>query len=85
MRELVSRLIAEAQLIADEDVGRNKEMSRLGAEWLIEELERRGSPKLDEDGKVNVYATVTISLLLDDLGMNNFSSFFLLNFSPGQL
>lgn len=58
VRELVVRLIAEAKLIADEDVGRNREMSKNGADWLIEELARRGTPKLDEGGKVNVYATV---------------------------
>lgn len=64
VRDVVLKLIAEAHLIADEDVGRNKEMSRRGAEWLLEELERRGSPKLDEGGKVNVYAVSLLRLAI---------------------
>lgn len=30
-------MIKEGKLVADEDVGRNKEMSRWGAEWLERE------------------------------------------------
>jgi methylthioribose-1-phosphate isomerase len=35
IRIIAKELISEANLIADEDVGRNKEMSRYGAEWLF--------------------------------------------------
>ena len=35
-------LIAEAHLIADEDVGRNKEMSKFGGEWLVEQIKGSG-------------------------------------------
>jgi methylthioribose-1-phosphate isomerase len=35
-RIIAKELIAEGKLIADEDVGRNKEMSRHGAEWLLQ-------------------------------------------------
>jgi methylthioribose-1-phosphate isomerase len=33
-REVAKRLVDEGRLVADEDVGRNREMSRNGAEWL---------------------------------------------------
>lgn len=71
---MAGKLIAEAKLIADEDVGRNREMSKHGADWLIEELGRRGTPKLDEGGKVNVYAAVLLPLLLVINDNNIFSS-----------
>lgn len=35
--ELALELIKEANAINDEDVGRNWQMSRLGAEWLVEQ------------------------------------------------
>ncbi|KAF7979854.1 hypothetical protein HWV62_40609 [Athelia sp. TMB] len=35
-------LIAEAHLIADEDIGRNKEMSKFGGEWLVEQIKGSG-------------------------------------------
>ena len=37
VEEIVQALIKEGKLVADEDVGRNKEMSRWGAEWLERE------------------------------------------------
>ncbi|KAF9501870.1 putative translation initiation factor [Pleurotus eryngii] len=40
------RLIKEAEDVSNEDVGRNKEMARLGGEWLIEQVKQRGG-----DGK----------------------------------
>lgn len=36
------RLIKEAEDVSNEDVGRNKEMARLGGEWLIEQVKQRG-------------------------------------------
>ncbi|KAG5648595.1 hypothetical protein DXG03_003206 [Asterophora parasitica] len=35
---IAKAIIAEGKLIADEDVGRNKEMSKWGAEWLLERV-----------------------------------------------
>lgn len=35
-RAVAQELIEEAKAIDGEDVGRNKEMSRLGGEWLVE-------------------------------------------------
>ncbi|EJU04215.1 Methylthioribose-1-phosphate isomerase [Dacryopinax primogenitus] len=36
-------VIAESRAVADEDVGRNKAMSRLGAEWVLAMLEAEGT------------------------------------------
>jgi len=47
---MVQELIKEARLVADEDIGRNKEMGKYGAEWLL----RTQSANLLENGKVNV-------------------------------
>ena len=52
MRSVVEKLVAEARLIADEDVGRNKGMARNGAEWLISRLAI--TPERLDSGKVNV-------------------------------
>lgn len=41
-RIIAKNLIAEGNLIADEDVGRNKEMSKLGAEWLSQQYQGSG-------------------------------------------
>lgn len=41
--EAAEAVIDESRLVADEDVGRNKEMSRVGAEWLLAELEKAGT------------------------------------------
>lgn len=36
--ELAKKFVAEGKLIADEDVGRNKEMAKWGAEWLVQQV-----------------------------------------------
>lgn len=36
--EVAEEVVKEGRLIADEDVGRNKEMAREGAEWLVKEV-----------------------------------------------
>lgn len=41
-RELTDRLIKEARKIHDEDLGRNKEMGKHGAEWLRQKVEAEG-------------------------------------------
>ena len=40
--ELARKVIKEAKEIEAEDVSRNKEMSKLGGEWLLKESVRRG-------------------------------------------
>lgn len=40
--DVAEELVKEGRLIADEDVGRNKEMSKNGGEWLVEEVKRKG-------------------------------------------
>ncbi|KAF8332699.1 Methylthioribose-1-phosphate isomerase [Cantharellus anzutake] len=47
---IVNELIKEARLIADEDLGRNKEMSKNGADWLL----RVQSANLLDNGRVNI-------------------------------
>lgn len=42
-RSIAQELIEEGRKVADEDVGRNKEMSRWGGEWLIRQVQERGS------------------------------------------
>ncbi|KAG5733005.1 Methylthioribose-1-phosphate isomerase [Termitomyces sp. T112] len=45
-QSIAKALITEGQLIADEDVGRNKEMSKWGGEWLLSHV----GPKKSADG-----------------------------------
>ncbi|KAG5353515.1 hypothetical protein C0989_006329 [Termitomyces sp. Mn162] len=45
-QSIAKTLITEGQLIADEDVGRNKEMSKWGGEWLLSHV----GPKKSADG-----------------------------------
>ncbi|KAG8977465.1 S-methyl-5-thioribose-1-phosphate isomerase [Tulasnella sp. 427] len=48
--ETAHAFVAEGRAIADEDVGRNKEMAKHGGEWVLEEAKRRG----EQGEKVNV-------------------------------
>jgi len=41
-RSIALDLVAEGTLIADEDVGRNKLMSKWGGDWLIEQIKQSG-------------------------------------------
>lgn len=40
-QDVAGLLVKEGRQIADEDVGRNREMSRHGAEWIIAQVEKR--------------------------------------------
>jgi methylthioribose-1-phosphate isomerase len=40
-KDVAGLLVKEGRQIADEDVGRNREMSRHGAEWIIAQVEKR--------------------------------------------
>jgi methylthioribose-1-phosphate isomerase len=48
-------LIADARAIAEEDVDRNRLMSKIGAEWLLDEMARKAK-RLEQEGRVNMYA-----------------------------
>jgi methylthioribose-1-phosphate isomerase len=66
VRGMVRKLVKEARLIADEDVGRNKEMSKNGAEWLVTRFAE--TPERLDGGKVNVYVPIgiySLSQLID--------------------
>lgn len=41
-RTIAQDLVEEGRRVADEDVGRNKEMAKHGAEWLIEHTKATG-------------------------------------------
>ena len=45
-RDIAGLLIAEGKLIADEDIDRNKEMSKLGADWLMQHQQGGDNDKL---------------------------------------
>lgn len=70
-KSIARALIAEAISIEEEDVARNKEMSKLGGEWLIEQVKARGGA----GDKLNVMtvcntgslATSVSPILLSDL------------------
>ncbi|KAJ1304531.1 hypothetical protein OPQ81_005672 [Rhizoctonia solani] len=40
--EIANALIKEGRAVADEDFGRNREMSKHGAEWLVERVKAKG-------------------------------------------
>lgn len=50
-RSITEELIAESKAVADEDVGRNKEMAKWAGEWLLQRVQERG---LDISQGVNV-------------------------------
>ena len=50
-RAVAQDLVAEAKAVADEDVGRNKQMSKWAGDWLVEQVGKRG---LDASGGLNV-------------------------------
>lgn len=70
-KSIARALIAEAISIEEEDVARNKEMSKFGGEWLIEQVKARGGA----GDKLNVMtvcntgslATSVSPILLSDL------------------
>jgi methylthioribose-1-phosphate isomerase len=40
--DIAAALIKEGRLVADEDLGRNRQMSKHGAEWLVERIKAQG-------------------------------------------
>ncbi|KAI5121555.1 hypothetical protein M0805_000736 [Coniferiporia weirii] len=50
VRALAAELVAEGRAVADEDIGRNKEMSKHGADWLVQRTVEAG----DDASALNV-------------------------------
>ena len=50
-RAVAQDLVEEAKAVADEDVGRNKQMSKWAGEWLLERVRKQG---LDASRGLNV-------------------------------
>lgn len=50
-RMLAEKLLRDAKAVADEDFGRNKQMSAHGASWLVEQVQKTTG---DAAGKLNV-------------------------------
>lgn len=46
-RAIAQDLVAEGKAIDDEDVSRNKAMSKWGGEWVVERLKGQGRPAED--------------------------------------
>lgn len=42
VRAVAQVLVDEGRKVADEDVGRNKEMAKWGGEWLVEQVKEKG-------------------------------------------
>jgi len=59
-------LVKEGRQIADEDVGRNREMSRHGAEWIIAQVEKR-TPGASANG-LNVMTVCNTGSLATSVG-----------------
>lgn len=50
-RAVAQDLVEEAKAVADEDVGRNKQMSKWAGDWLVDQVHKQG---LDASGGLNV-------------------------------
>lgn len=70
---VVNDLIAEGHLISDEDVGRNKQMSRWGAEWLIKRLASEGK----ETNAINILTVCNTGSLATSVGHCGLINFYL--------
>ncbi|KAG6920303.1 hypothetical protein DXG01_005072 [Tephrocybe rancida] len=66
VQSITKSLIAEGHLIADEDVGRNKEMSKWGGEWLLNQV---GAEK--SAGGLNVMTVCNTGSLATSIGTYN--------------
>ena len=64
--EVVRGLILEGRAIADEDVGRNKAMARLGAEWILRTAEEKHS---DISHGVNILTVCNTGSLATSVGL----------------
>ena len=50
-RQIAQDIVEEANAVADEDVGRNKQMSKWAGDWLVEQVRKQG---LDASRGLNV-------------------------------
>lgn len=65
-RVIAKELITEGKQIADEDVGRNKEMSKLGSEWLLRHYQRSG----DEEQGLNILTVCNTGSLATSVSLS---------------
>lgn len=70
---IAEELIAEGNAVADEDVGRNKEMSKWAGEWLVERM-RNLNPDAAPQG-LNVLTVCNTGSLATSVRHNSFSDF----------
>ncbi|KAG8747855.1 S-methyl-5-thioribose-1-phosphate isomerase [Ceratobasidium sp. 414] len=63
--DIATALVQEGRLIADEDFGRNREMSKHGAEWLVQRIKSQGG----EGVNLNVM-TLTTAVGADRVARN---------------
>lgn len=73
---IAEALIAEGKAVADEDVGRNKEMAKWAGEWLLQRVKEQGG---DVSGGVNVLTVCNTGSLATSVCI-----FHLLEFSVGR-
>ena len=71
-KDVAGLLVKEGRQIADEDVGRNREMSRHGAEWIIAQVEKR-KPGASANG-LNVMTVCNTGGLATSVGTPAFPS-----------
>ena len=65
-RDVAELLVKEGRQIADEDVGRNREMSRHGAEWIIAQVKKK-TPGASAD-RLNVMTVCNTGSLATSVG-----------------
>lgn len=66
VEETVQALITEGRAVADEDVGRNKIMARLGAEWILKQVEAKGQ---DVSKGLNILTVCNTGSLATSVGI----------------
>lgn len=66
-RDLAVALVKEARAVHEEDLGRNKEMGRHGADWLAREVEKEG----EAASNLNLLTVCNTGSLATSVGLLN--------------
>lgn len=64
-KTIAEELVAEGKAVADEDVGRNKEMARWAGEWLLQRVQEQG---IDASKGLNVLTVCNTGSLATSVG-----------------
>lgn len=72
-RAIAKDLIAEGRAVADEDVGRNKEMAKWAGEWLMQRVQDQG---LDSSRGLNVLTVCNTGSLATSVRVSGLFIFF---------